>query len=625
MSREIKTRQVHKDVKALDKTVTGMERVKRAYVRTKETVENAQPQEHKHATPTEYAGDNVEHGADRAAHEAAHQARKQGDRLAGRAKEKHRISKETKEIRQAVREGSSPTHGEPSTSPPPAAPSGRGEPYQPKEQMRKKAQEQAGKQAAQKKAVQQRAVQKMSQRRAEQQAAQIRELPKQTIKTIDRGEKTVKTAGKAGQTVKSTGKGTVKSAAKSVKTAEQTAGKAVKTTQEAAKTAKAATKASVKTAERAARMARQAAKAAEQTVKAAAKATASAVKAVIAGTKALITAIAAGGWVAILILIIVLLFGGILCMVGGGNSSTVSPVSAEVEAYEPVIRTYANQYGIGEYVELIKAVMMQESGGQGSDPMQSSESGYNKRYPRKPNGITDPEYSIECGVQTLKDCLQRAGAESPVDMEHIKLALQGYNFGNGYISWAKSNYGGYTAANAAEFSDMMAERMGWSSYGDKQYVPHVLQYYVFGRIPTGTGSQAIVQVALTQEGNSGDTYWSWYGFDSRVEWCACFVSWCAEQCGYLESGAIPKFSLCSDGVDWFNASGQFQDASYVPAAGDIIFFDWGNDGSIDHVGIVESVTDGVVNTIEGNSGDKVARGSYSMGSNYICGYGVPVY
>ncbi len=625
MSKGIKTRQVHKDVKALDKTVTGMERVKRAYVRTKETVENAQPQEKKYASPTEYAEDKTERGADRAAHEAAHQARKQGGRLVDKAKENYRISKETKETREVVRGGNSPAHGEPSTSPPPAAPSGRGEPYQPKEQMRKKAKEQAAKQAAQKKAAGQRAMQRASQQSAEWQASQIRELPKQTIKTIDRGEKTVKTAGKTGQTVKNTGKGTIKSAAKSVKTAEQTAERTVKTTKEAAKTAKAAAKASVKTAEKTARAARQAAKAAEQTAKAAAKATASAVKAVIAGTKALISAIAAGGWVAVLILIIVLLFGGILCMVGGGNSSTVSPVSAEVEAYEPVIRIYAKQYGIEEYVELIKAVMMQESGGQGSDPMQSSESGYNTRYPREPNGIADPEYSIECGVQTLKDCLQSAGVENPVDMEHIRLALQGYNFGNGYIPWAKDNYGGYTVTNAAEFSDMMAERMGWSNYGDKQYVPHVLRYYVFGRIPTGTGSQAIVQVALTQEGNSGDIYWSWYGFDSREEWCACFVSWCAEQCGYLESGVIPKFSLCSDGVDWFNARGQFRDASYVPAAGDIIFFDWGNDGIIDHVGIVENVTNGVVNTIEGNSGDVCARRSYSMGSDSIYGYGVPVY
>ncbi len=93
------------------------------------------------------------------------------------------------------------------------------------------------------------------------------------------------------------------------------------------------------------------------------KATASAVKAIIAGTKALVSAIAVGGWVAVLILIIVLLFGGILCMVGGGNSNTVSPVSEEVETYESVIRIYARKYGIEEYVELIKAVMMQESGG----------------------------------------------------------------------------------------------------------------------------------------------------------------------------------------------------------------------------------------------------------------------
>ncbi len=449
--------------------------------------------------------------------------------------------------------------------------------------MRKKAQEQAAKQAAQKKAAGQRAMQRASQQRisqqnAKQQAAQIRELPKQTIKTIDRGEKTVKTAGKTGADREEHRERDNQICCKIRENRRADRRENRKTTKEAAKTAKAAAKASVKTAEKTARAARQAARAAEQAVRAAAKSHSKRSKSDHCRDKSTHIRHCCRGWVAVLILIIVLLFGGILCMVGGGNSSTVSPVSAEVEAYEPVIRIYAKQYGIEEYVELIKAVMMQESGGQGSDPMQSSESGYNTRYPREPNGITDPEYSIECGVQALKDCLQSAGVENPVDMEHIRLALQGYNFGNGYIAWAQSNYGGYTAANAAEFSDMMAERMGWSSYGDKQYVPHVLKYYIFGRIPTGIGSQAIVQVALTQEGNNGDTYWSWYGFESRVEWCACFVSWCAQQCGYLESGVIPKFSLCSDGVDWFHARGQFQDASYVPAAGDIIFFDWGMTG-----------------------------------------------
>ena len=256
--------------------------------------------------------------------------------------------------------------------------------------------------------------------------------------------------------------------------------------------------------------------------------------------------------------------------------------------------------------------------------MEATKGSFNIKYSRQPNGITDPEYSISCGVQEIKSCLERAGVKNPLDMENIKLALQSYNYGNGYLEWAKAR-GGYTLANAAEFSDMMAQRMGWSSYGDKQYVPHVLQYYAFGRIPTGIGNQAIVQVAASQEGKGGTTYWRWYGFGGRVEWCACFVSWCADQSGYIQSGVIPKFSLCSDGVRWFESKGRFRDGSYTPAAGDIIFFDWGNNGTIDHVGIVESVSGGTVNTIEGNSGDKVARRSYSIGSSNIYGYGVPAY
>lgn len=592
MSKEIKTRQIHKDIKALDKTVTGMERVRRAYVRTKDGAEQTQHYD----TPEGYAGDQMTHGADTAAHESVHQMTKQGGRMIEHVKEKKQASDSVKYGKSGMKEERQTTAGVRSFF----SSHSEEKVYQPKEQLSKTARQEAGRKAAQK-------------------------LPKQTIKIADRGEKTIKTTHQAGRAMKSSGKGTIKVSGRTVKTAERTARTTVKTTQQSAKAAKQAAKASVKAAQKSAQAARQAARAAQQAAKATVRATVAAVRAIIAATKALFAAIAAGGWIAVLILIIVILFGGILCMVGGDNSSSVSPVSAEVEAYEPLIRQYANQYGIGEYVELIKAVMMQESGGRGLDPMQSSEGGFNTRYPREPNGITDPEYSIQCGVQELKSCLVSAGVENPIDMQNIKLALQGYNFGNGYISWAKNNYGGYTAANAAEFSDMMAQRMGWSGYGDKQYVPHVLRYYAFGRIPTGTGSGAIVAVALTQEGNGGDTYWSWYGFNSRVEWCACFVSWCADQCGYIDSGVIPKFSLCSDGVNWFSTRGQFQDGSYVPAAGDIIFFDWGNDGGVDHVGIVESVSGGVVNTVEGNSGDKVARRSYSIGSAVIYGYGVPEY
>lgn len=307
----------------------------------------------------------------------------------------------------------------------------------------------------------------------------------------------------------------------------------------------------------------------------------------------------------------------------GGSEESYTPVSAEVEAYDPVVRIYAGKYGISEYVELIKAVMMQESGGKGRDPMQASECGYNTRYPNTPNGITDPEYSIDVGIQNLAACLREAGVESPVDMKHIKLALQGYNYGNGYILWARENYGGYTYANAVEFSEMMAERNSWSSYGDKEYVSHVLRYYPFGKIRGLSGSTDLVQTALAEVGNQGgEKYWRWYGFQSYQPWCACFVSWCADQCGYIDAQILPKFSYCSAGVKWFQEQGRFRDRNYVPAPGDIIFFDWGNNGSIDHAGIVENVADGYINTIEGNSSKMVRRGRWAMGDEEIYGYGI---
>ena len=138
----------------------------------------------------------------------------------------------------------------------------------------------------------------------------------------------------------------------------------------------------------------------------------------------------------------------------------------------------------------------------------------------------------------------------------------------------------------------------------------------------GVGSDDIVAVALSQVGNvGGQPYWSWYGFSSRVEWCACFVSWCADQCGYIESGVMPKHSYCPTGVEWFRSRGQWQDRNSIPAPGTIIYFDWGGDGIADHVGIVESCDGSTVYTIEGNANDAVKRLSYAVGDRRILGYG----
>ena len=110
-----------------------------------------------------------------------------------------------------------------------------------------------------------------------------------------------------------------------------------------------------------------------------------------------------------------------------------------------------------------------------------------------------------------------------------------------------------------------------------------------------------------------------------MEWCACFVSWCADQCGYIESGIILKFAGCVDGSNWFKGNGQWKDRNYEPQAGDIIFFDWEGDGETDHVGIVEKCENGVVYTVEGNSGDACRQKQYTVGSSSIYGYGVPAY
>lgn len=166
----------------------------------------------------------------------------------------------------------------------------------------------------------------------------------------------------------------------------------------------------------------------------------------------------------------------------GGTSSGIATanVSAEVLQYRPLVERIAARYGMENYVELILAVMMQESGGRGTDPMQASESGYNTRFPRGPGTITDPEYSIECGIQALRDVLTKAGCTGPADLDRIKLALQGYNYGSAYIDWAMERDGGYTKENAIAYSDMMCSRPNWhyDIYGDKEYVEHVLRYYI---------------------------------------------------------------------------------------------------------------------------------------------------
>ena len=108
-------------------------------------------------------------------------------------------------------------------------------------------------------------------------------------------------------------------------------------------------------------------------------------------------------------MIVITLFIGTFSVLAqdGGSKSEIVSLSEEVIAYEDTIRKYAIEYDIEDYVSLLQAIMTQESGGKGSDPMQSSESGYNTKYPRVPNSITEPEYSIDVGTHTFSDCAKK--------------------------------------------------------------------------------------------------------------------------------------------------------------------------------------------------------------------------
>ena len=138
---------------------------------------------------------------------------------------------------------------------------------------------------------------------------------------------------------------------------------------------------------------------------------------------------------------------------------------------------------------------------------------------------------------------------------------------------------------------------------------------------TRPGNTAIVDIAKRQVGNvGGQPYWSWYGFNSRVEWCACFVSWCYGQMGLSE----PRFAACqSQGIPWFTSRRQWGARGYENIApGDAIFFDWDLDGSADHVGLVIGTDGSRVYTVEGNSGDACKIKSYPLDYACIKGYGL---
>lgn len=169
----------------------------------------------------------------------------------------------------------------------------------------------------------------------------------------------------------------------------------------------------------------------------------------------------------------------------------LKPINSACESYRDQVEEAAASYDMTEYVDLLMALMMQESSGEGLDVMQSSEGAYNILYPQIPGGITDVSYSIQCGIQELKYSLEKAGVKGPTDFKRIRLALQGYNFGaDSYFSYLENNgITSWSFESSKEFAkiasgnterqeeDPLHDPAGPWDYGDQRYPEHVLQYY----------------------------------------------------------------------------------------------------------------------------------------------------
>lgn len=414
----------------------------------------------------------------------------------------------------------------------------------------------------------------------------------------------------------------IKKVDRTIKQAEirtyKTANKTAKTTKEMAKKTYQITKA--------------VAKKTAVAVKKAIKVSAMILKKLILGAKALISAIIAGGWVAVLIIVIIAIIGLVCSSVYGIFFS--SEKSTNMETMNSVIREINKDF-------TNKITEIQNSNDYDDFTINSNKAEWKDVLSIYAVVMTNGDDASE--VITIDDTKKARLKEIFWDMNEINYEIQEESTDIEIIEDDGSTrietqirkilhieITSKTIEEMKELYNFNANQNEQLAEIRKEEFDKLWANVIYG---ISNGSNDIVQVALEQVGNiGGEPFWSWYGFNARVEWCACFVSYCANECGYIEMGIIPKFANCeTEGVAFFKTCNLWQDRGFTPNAGDIIFFDWVDkvtglqDGEADHVGIVEKCENGRVYTIEGNSGDCCKQKDYDINSIVILGYGVPQY
>ena len=587
---DIKTRQHVKDIKVLDKASVAGERMKNAFIRSKDTTQNLM--DDGQVSPSEYAEDQIKYAAEDVAHDTGHAVKRQTDKAVEKGREAFREHRKEKRL----------------------------------ERQEKKVEERVRR-------YEERSATRNTAQTAERTSARTKNT---AIKTAEKTEHTVKqTARSAGKASVKTTRATVKATEKGIKTAEQTSKAAIKTTEATAKATAKAAEVSAKASQKAVVMAKQAAVAAYKAAVATAKAIAAMVKAIIAAMQKLIAAIAAGGWVAVAIIAIIVAIALVVGTCFGIFFSNDTGEQTMKDAIVAVNTEYQQQ------IDTAKASVayddLEMSGSRAVWPEVLSV------YAVKTT--TDGENAQEVAtvtpekVEILREIFWAMNTITTRTESHTETVIVESDDGRGNIVEEEQQVTKMTLyiTVSHKTAQEMAVEYGFTPDQNKQLEEMLAQdrslwaevlYGVYG------ADDQIVQVALTQIGNvGGEPYWSWYGFSHRVEWCACFVSWFANECGYIDIGVIPKYAGCVNGVEWFRERGQWADNDIEPVPGMIIFFDWDNpngssgpqDGLSDHTGIVERVENGIVYTVEGNSGDSCRENHYPVGYYEILGYGIPAY
>ena len=457
-----------------------------------------------------------------------------------------------------------------------------------------------------------------------------------TRESVRRGSETIKTTQ---HSVKGTGK--------SVKTAEQTSRMAVKTSQKAAQATREGAQAAAKASERAAIAAKDAAAAAGRAVAAAAKAVAAAFQEAAAALWKF--AAAAGAAIAasapFIALGIVIIAVAVLCTgdtVRDSAGVNTTSVIADINA--------AWQEELTKITSLAEDVTIE--GGRATWPQIFS------LYTARSDETSVDEWDekndlsrifwdmnwISYDLYTVVEPEKVPEADVKILMRSVDVTFLYFNDGSVYKTETETYRNEQKAEDIAKkypnrkmhvavtvyirhrSVEEMTEKLGFTRY-QMEHAQALLEAEFASfwqeRIYGVTGADDdIVHVAITQLGNSGGwPYWEYAGYPSRVEWCACFVSWCAGQCGYVDKGLFINTGSPPMQVEFFKKEGHWMDGSGTPSQGMVIFFDWYNADFADHVGIVEKVENGCVYTIEGNSGDAVNQGTWVIGDSRILGYG----